>query len=140
MINKNIKKIALIIILAISILPSFSFAQEKLDYSGLVKCDGVITPGETERQKVCDFNALMETVRSAISWLFYITIPIATVAFAYAGIMYMTGVPGKIETARSIFQSVAYGFIIMLVAWIAVITVVDWFVEKNSGFDIFIGK
>jgi hypothetical protein len=140
MINKNIKKIAFIIILAISILPSFTFAQEKLDYSGLVQCDGVITPGETERQRVCDFNALMATIKYAINWLFYITIPIATVAFAYAGILYMTGNPSKIGTAKSIFQSVASGFIIMLVAWISVVTVVDWFVEKNSGFDAFIGK
>ena len=140
MINKKLKNIIFALVLALSIIPNISFAQEKLDYSGLVQCDGVITPGETERQRVCDFNALMETVRYIINWLFLITIPIATVAFAYAGILYMTGSPGNIGTAKSIFQSVAYGFIIMLVAWISVVTIVDWFVEKNSGFDIFIGK
>ncbi len=125
------------------IVPVFSFAQNaqpvKLDYSGLVKCDGVVAkdingnPLEKDRQQVCDFNALMNMVKSTINWLFFITVPIVTVLMAYAGLLYMTGTSGNISTAKKIFPSVAKGFIIMLVAWISVITVVNWFVtEKNK--------
>jgi hypothetical protein len=134
--------IALTIFLSL-IVPVFSFAQDaqpvKLDYSGLVKCDGVVAkdingnPLEKERQQVCDFNALMNMVKSTINWLFFITVPIVTVLMAYAGLLYMTGTSGNISTAKKIFPSVATGFIIMLVAWISVITVVNWFVtEKNK--------
>lgn len=127
-----------------SLFPSLSFAQNeigsKLDYSGLVKCDGVLTKDGTEpdRQTVCDFNALLDTVKSGINWLFFMTVPIVTVLFAYGGFLYMTGVKGNMDTAKKIFQSAAKGFIIMLVAWFAVVTVVSWFVKPDSGADTFV--
>ena len=120
-------------------MPNISFAQgAKLDYSGLVQCDGVINPDEKDRKRICDFNALLGTVKYVINWLFIITIPIATVAFAYGGLLYLTGSQGNISTAKSIFTSVATGFIIMLIAWVAVVTVVNWFVEKNTNVDVFV--
>lgn len=122
----------------VSIMPNLVLAQgtkeaPKLDYSGLVKCDGVVLTKdgkdvEPYRTKVCDFQALMSTVKSTINWLFVITIPILTVILAYGGLLYMTGSQKNIGTAKSIFQSSAKGFIIMLVAWISVITVVNWFI------------
>lgn len=137
-------------ILLFLLIPNLIFAQgtvggniqtqdaDKLHYSGLVQCDGVITPGETYRKNVCDFNDLLGTVKFIINWIFIISIPLATALFAYAGILYLTGTQGNIGTAKDIFSSVAKGFIIMLIAWFAVVTVVNWFVEKNSGADIFI--
>ncbi len=106
-----------------------------LNYSGFVKCDGVVKTGvgEKDRNKRCDFNALMETVVSLISWLFYISIPLAATLFAYGGLLYMTGVPGKQNTARSIFTSVGIGFIIMITAWIGVRTIVGWLVADPSA-------
>lgn len=139
------KKILIISTLLLTLfVPAISFAQTaqpvKLDYSGLVKCDGVVAkdidgnPLEKDRQQVCDFNALMNMVKSTINWLFFITVPIVTVFMAYAGVLYMTGTSGNISTAKKIFPSIAKGFIIMLVAWISVITVVNWFVtEKNKA-------
>ncbi len=109
-----------------------------LDYSGFVKCDGVLTPGEEGRKTVCDFSALMKTIIGLINWLFIIAIPIATVLFAYAGLLYMTGVSGNRVKANKIFTSVAIGFSIMLVAWISVRTVVDKFTDKDSGATTFI--
>ena len=136
------KKILIISTLLLALfVPAISFAQTaqpvKLDYkSGLVKCDGVIADKsiEPDRQRVCDFNALMDMVKSTINWLFFITVPIVIVFMAYAGVLYMTGTSGNISTAKKIFPSIAKGFIIMLVAWISVITVVNWFVtEKNKA-------
>lgn len=119
-----------------SFIPAASFAQGTeqvpLDYSGLVKCDGVLasSTAEPSRQKVCNFKALMETVKSLINTLFFITVPLATVLFAYAGFLYLTGSQKNIGTAKSIFSSVAKGFIIMLIAWFAVVTVVNWFLDN----------
>ncbi len=128
-----IKKAFIIFLIASSITPHFSMAAA-LDYSGFVKCDGVKAPvaDEPKRQTECDFNALLDTIKLAINWLFVITIPIVTVLFAYAGFLYMTGSQGNIKTAKSIFTSAATGFIIMLIAWFAVITVINWFITDTS--------
>jgi hypothetical protein len=131
------KKYLIFTILILTLIsPVFSYAQGrdevKLNYDGLVKCDGVVTEGEQYRQEVCDFNALMGMVKSTINWLFVITVPIVTVLMAYAGLLYMTGTSGNISTAKKIFPSVATGFIIMLIAWVSVITVVNWFISKEN--------
>lgn len=105
----------------------------KLDYSGFVKCDGVISKNEPDRKRKCDFAALMETIIKFINWLFYIGLAIATALFAYGGLLYITGQKGKIDQAKKIFTSVAIGFIIMLVAWLGVYTAVSWLVKANFG-------
>lgn len=122
-----------------SIMPVLVMAQAKatpeptkLDYSGLVKCDGILDPKEPFRNNPCNFVALMAMVKSTINWLFLITIPIMTVLLAYAGLLYMTGTQGNIGTAKSIFQSAGKGFIIMLIAWVSVITVVNWFITQKN--------
>ena len=130
--------ISLVIISSFSSLAIPVFAQTTttpppLDYNGLVKCDGVVTAGETSRQTACSFAAFVTTINSMVSYLFYISIPIATVLFAYAGLLYMTGSQGNIKKAKSVFTSVSIGFIIMLVAWVAVFTTVNWFLVPNSG-------
>ncbi|MES3031350.1 MAG: hypothetical protein V4697_02965 [Patescibacteria group bacterium] len=141
------KKIFVITLLALSILTpgAFLLAQSntpvapKLDYSGFVNCDGVITKGEEGRKTKCDFAALIALVQKMINWLFYISIPVATVLFAYAGLLYLSGQKGKIDTAKAIFLSVAIGFIIMLVAWFAVSTILRWFASPDSGATTLIG-
>lgn len=127
--------------------PAVTLAQSTtpppLDYSGFVKCDGVVKTGkdaEPGRTQVCNFAALMNTIVKAINWLFIISIPVATVLFAYAGLLYMTGTPGNRTKANGIFTSVGIGFIIMITAWIGVRTAVGWFVEPDSSATIFLGK
>ncbi len=109
-----------------------------LDYSGFVKCDGVLKKGETYRDKVCDFKALIDTILGLITWMFLISIPIATAMFAWAGLLYMTGISKNISKAKSIFVTTAIGFIIMLVAWIGVRTIVDYIAKSDSGVTTFI--
>ena len=91
------------------------------------------TASEQGRQKECDFAALIALVQKMINWLFYISIPIATVLFAYAGLLHLSGKESNIKQSWAIFQAVAIGFIIMLVAWFAVSTVLKWFADPNSG-------
>ena len=126
----------------------------RITYDGLVDCDGVVgkvldkygkptdtaKPGEEGRQQRCDFAALMRTVNKMINWMFYIAVPLATVLFAYAGLLYIRGTSGARTQANKIFTSVGIGFIIMLVAWISVRTVVGLFVKDSVGATIFLGK
>ncbi len=127
-------------ILPVAYIAHAQDAPPKLDYSGLVKCDGVINPDEADRKTKCDFAALMDTVNQLITWCFLISIPVATVLFAWAGLLFMRGTPGTIKKGKDIFTSVAIGFIIVLVAWISVRTFVDWFVKDSSGATTFLGK
>jgi hypothetical protein len=115
------------------------FAQAPaLDYSGLVKCDGVLKPGEPGRREVCNFAALFDTINKTINWMFYISIPVATALFAYAGLLYMRGTSGSRTQANTIFTNVGIGFIIMLTAWFLVRQVVGWFVKSEAGATIFL--
>jgi hypothetical protein len=80
----------------------------------------------------------MDTVVKAISWLFFISIPVATALFAYAGVLYMKGTPGDRTKANNIFTHVGIGFIMMITAWFVVRTAVDWFVKPEFGATLFI--
>lgn len=132
----NINKFLLFSFLIISfVFPAITFSADVLDYSGLVKCDGVITDTEKFRQEECDFIALMGMVNSIVNWVFGISIPIAVASFAYSGFLYMTGEQGKMKQARGIMSNVAIGFIIMLCAWFIVSTLIKW-VVKDKYLDI----
>jgi hypothetical protein len=123
-------------ILALGAPQANLLAQEgapKLDYSGFVKCDGVVNPNEPDRKRECDLAALMDTIIKVVNFLFYISIPIAIALFAYAGLLYMTGREKHITAARGIFTSVAIGFIIMITAWFVVRQVVAWFVKEPAA-------
>jgi hypothetical protein len=112
-----------------------------LDYSGFVKCDGVLRDKNQEpgRQTKCDFAALMDTVVKAINWLFYISIPFAVAMTAYAGVLFMTGVPANISKAKGVFGTMVIGFIIMATAWFAVRQFVEWLVSDPAA-TTFLGK
>lgn len=140
------KKLALIFFVALSLTPAPSNAQNfnsdgtaKLDYGGLVKCDGVRSldkdgkplPGEEGRQNVCNFQALMGMVNSIIKWIFGLTIPIFIGLFAYAGFLYMTPNPGNREKSNKMLWAGLKGFVIMLIAWFGVSTLLGWIVSDS---------
>jgi hypothetical protein len=75
----------------------------------------------------------MDTIVKLINWLFSISTAIAVALFAWSGILYMTGKSANISKAKSVFTSVGIGFIIMIVAWLAVYTAVKWIVDPNFG-------
>ena len=105
----------------------FPFTGYTADYVGsgnpkdedfqLVPCKGVD----------CDFNALMTLVNRVISFILYISIPLAAISFSYAGYLYISaaGDPGKIESAHGIFKSVLIGFIFIISAWLIVYTITN---------------
>ncbi len=96
-----------------------------LDYKSWVKCDGVITPGEKDRQNKCDFVALINTAKGLINWAFMLSIPLIIGIMAYAGFLYMTGSEGNIKKAKGFIWNAIIGFVIMLSAWFIVTFVLN---------------
>lgn len=129
----------------LSIMVLFSLIQvtpvyAALDYSGLVQCDGVVSDerdvmggfvNEPERQRECDFAALMSMVNYIIKWVFGLTIPIFVGLMAYAGFLYMTPNPSNRALANKVLWAGIKGFVIMLVAWFLVTTLLSWLVSDT---------
>jgi hypothetical protein len=144
MINrKNIfKKSFAILFLAITIFsltPKLSFAQTSgsstLNYSGWVQCDGVIAKDgngnllEPERNKECNFINLINMVKYLINWLFGISVPIMVAMLAYSGYLHMTGKEANIKKSYEILKKAVLGFVVMLMAWFIVTTILKWVVK-----------
>lgn len=132
------KKLILILALVFILTPVTSSAQNynsdgtvKLDYGGLVKCDGVIDPNEPDRKRLCDFQALIDMANSIIRWVFGLTIPIFVVLIAYAGFLYMTPNPANREKSNKMLWAALKGFVIMLAAWFLVTTFLKWVVDDK---------
>lgn len=125
------KKIYTILFGLIILFSTFSYAQAALDYKGLVKCDGVVTPGESGRTNPCDFKDLIETINSIIRWVFLLTIPIFIGIIAYAGFLYMSPNPSNRSQANNMLWEAVKGFAIMLIAWTFVTTLLGWLVDPS---------
>jgi len=67
----------------------------------------------------CDLAALAQNI---INYLIGLTIPLAAVMFAWAGILYFTSAtnPANIEKAKAVFRVVLWGFLIAIGSWIAI--------------------
>lgn len=100
---------------------------------GLVRCDGVVNPKETNRNVTCSLAELINTINYIIYRAIAFSIPLATVLMVYGGYLYMTGEQDKIKTAKNIFLNVCIGFIIMITSWFVVTTVVGWVVDDRTG-------
>ncbi|MEI6057673.1 MAG: pilin [bacterium] len=107
------------------------------NYTGLVKCSGVKS-ASTDVE--CNFTYAISSIATLINWAFYVSIPVAVALFSWAGILYMSGVESKIKQAKTIFQNVAIGFIIALVAFTVVHTLVGWLVNPNIGAESLLKK
>ena len=118
---------------------TLAYAASKPDtYTGLVKCSGVLVDKNKEVQ--CNFSTLISGISSIINWMFAISVPLAVALFAYAGIKYMSGKEDNIKSAKEIFKNVAIGFILMLVAYTLVHTLVSWVVDPTFGAESLLGN
>lgn len=97
----------------------------------LVQCDGV--PDLAKGEVKCDFAALINQVKFLVNWMFYIAIPFTVGLFAYAGVLFMSTDPKNVTKARGLFGNVVKGFVIMLLAWLIVRTILYWIAEPGFG-------
>lgn len=87
---------------------------------GLVPCTG-------SSEDPCTFEKLLQLVNNVIKFFIYLTIPIATIVFAYVGYTYLTsGGSSEARTkAKHAFKNVFIGLILVLGAWLIVATILD---------------
>lgn len=100
--------------------PSAVVADPSPDQSGgLVPCDGRASKSR------CGWAQIVQLINKVMTWLLYMTVPIAAAMFAYAGFLFLT--KGASEEARSkakgIFASVFVGLIFILAAVLIIKTI-----------------
>ncbi len=133
------KKLALVFLITFSLLPNFSLAatttnkvNTELSYKdSFVQCDGVKSENEPNRQNVCNFVGLINSVKYIINWAFAISIPVIIGLLAWSGLLHMTGKQANIEKSYKIMQNAVFGFIIMITAWFIVTTLLKWVLKPE---------
>jgi hypothetical protein len=100
---------------------------------GLIPCDG-------STSNPCKFKHLLELVDNFLQWIIYLTIPLAAIAFAYIGWLYLKsqGSEEARTNAKHIFMNVVIGILFVLGAWLIVNTILDIFVEPYIRDQLFI--
>ena len=114
-----------LIFAAILFLPVFSFA------AGLVPpcAEDLVT-----KECIWGWDQLMILIANVIDFLiFYLSLPIAAIVFAYSGWLFMTSGdnPGKRDQAKSIFWKVGLGLVIAMAAWLIVNTILTSLVNPE---------
>lgn len=113
------KFLSVIVILFVVVVPVITFAQG----GGTTPNGGGGILGDICYNGAdCSFGDVMRLITSVINFLIYLSIPIAAIAFAWAGWIMVTsgGSESKKEQAKEIFTKVAIGFIFVLSAWLIV--------------------
>lgn len=87
----------------------------------------------------CNFDDLLNLGRQIINFLIILSIPIATVAFAYAGYLFLTsgGSASQTSKAKSIFTKVLLGFLFVLTAWLIVRTITSALLKPGAYYNPF---
>lgn len=128
---KNFTRTAITIGIAffVIILPIISNAQSSVTLDGgLVQCDGI---GEGKPR--CGFTQLISGAQYLIQWMIMVAVPIATLVFAYAGVLFMfSSNESNISRAKGIFSKVLIGFFLMLAAWLIVHTLLSLLIDDKS--------
>ncbi|MEK7068708.1 MAG: pilin, partial [Patescibacteria group bacterium] len=81
----------------------------------------------------CDFCALGQLMQNIINWLLAMSILVAAVMFAYAGILLFTsaGNVTRVSKAKTIFLNVAIGFFLAIGGWLFIQTILSGLVNQK---------
>lgn len=112
---KNFRFITItLIVLCILVIPVFVSAAE-----------GIVP--ECKQEPCENFGSLIQLAKNLLEFFFIIGTSIAALAFAWAGILYLTsgGNPAKAEQAKKIFWTVLWGYVIVVAAWFIVDFILD---------------
>ena len=87
--------------------------------------------------KPCDFNGALDQIQHLMNIMIILGVIVAILLFSWAGYLMVsvtfTGKKADLDTAKDIFQKVATGFIIMLVAWFIVYQIISWLAGSGSA-------
>ncbi|PIQ66993.1 MAG: hypothetical protein COV95_01115 [Candidatus Zambryskibacteria bacterium CG11_big_fil_rev_8_21_14_0_20_40_24] len=104
--------------------------------SSLIVCDDAPGPGGARPANPCTFNKLIEFVQTIITFLIYISVPLASISFAYAGFLLMTsgGSESKKDKAKLVFTKTAIGFAVVIGAWLVIYFITTALIKSDQGF------
>jgi len=120
--KKILPKLTASFILVIFLLPFVTLAQDNAP--SLIVCNG----------PDCKFEHVIQLAQAIMRFLIYISTFIASALFIYAGILYTIAGDdsSKVSKAKDIFKNVAWGYIIMLSAWVIVYTLVKGLTNNDT--------
>ncbi len=133
----KISKYAILSVLLFTVFfTGFAFAQDKdfVDGKSLVPCGndrdpksvdstGKELPGSRKISNPCNFTYIFVMINNILNFiLVYLAVPIAAIMFAYAGylLLFSGGNEGDMKKAKGIFTDVAWGLVIIAIAWLAI--------------------
>ncbi len=124
--KKTLAGILAIFLFLILILPSVGLA---IDYTPLIQCGTIAHPDS------CKFSDFIGTINRIINWIISMAGVIFTVSFIYGGFLYVTsaGDTGKQGKAKDVLRSTLKGFVIILVSWLIVYTILHTLAPQNSS-------
>ena len=107
--------------------------------NALVQCgrsDGsvVLTPTETKALiDQCNFTTAVEMINRLINYAIIISMPLAAIAFAYAGWLRLSAGdnPSQIEKSNKVFMSVGIGILVMLSGWLVFHLIATTFLSSD---------
>ena len=122
-INKNRK----ILTYGISSLLISLLLVPVITHASFVNCDGT-------KDNPCNFDNLIATINSIINWIISIAGVIFTISCIYGGFLYMTSGenPGNKAKAKSVITTTLVGFVIILVSWLIVYTILNTLVDPGQ--------
>jgi hypothetical protein len=100
----------------------------------------------TTTSNPCKFTDFIALINGIINWIISIAGVIFAVSFIYGGFLYMTSgeKPANKEKAKSLLWNTLIGFVIILVSWLIVYTILNSLVpagtEGNSIFKFLGGR
>ncbi len=119
----------LLVVFAFSAMPSEAHAQS------LVVCGAgnlnVSNPSDPNSATGCQACHIFELIDRLVRFLILISIPIASLLFAYAGFLYFSSGVTAHSEATAIFKDVLFGFIIALCGFLIVDTIIKSLVSGS---------
>jgi hypothetical protein len=93
----------------------------------------------TTTSNPCTFASLITLANAVITWMIWISVPLALVGISYAGWLYLTdtGNESNVRDAKKIFSGLMWGFIWLLVAYAVIYTIVNPLLNTGGGFQLF---
>ena len=98
-----------------------------LSHAAFVNCDGTT-------DNPCHFDNLVAMINSIINWIISIAGVIFTISCIYGGFLYMTSGenPGNKTKATGILTNTLLGFVIILISWLIVYTILNVLVDPGQ--------
>ena len=88
----------------------------------------------------CNFASAVEMINTIIGYAIGISMPLAAIAFAYAGWLYLSAGdnPGKVGDAKKIFIDVGIGVAILLSGWLVFTLIATTFLDKSANYGTYL--